>query len=159
MNTRALLLCLLLTPGCSHDHEGHDHDHDHDHDAAPAAHGEEGHAHTAPHGGVLIPVGGGGANVEVVHDAEAGTLDLFLLDGCAENPVRCAQGSLVVQVGDASFEVPARASELTGETVGDTSQFSLTDAGLKDASLQGARLTALEILGQRLEGIALDGGE
>ena len=155
MNTRALLLCLLLTPGCSHDHDGHDHGHDHDHGAA--AHGEEGHAHTAPHGGVLVPVGGGGANVEVVHDAEAGSLDLFLLDGCAENPVRCAQESLVVQLGDARFELPARASELTGETVGDTSQFSLTDEGLKGATLAGAQLSVLEILGQRLEAVALAG--
>ena len=28
MNKRALLVCLLMTPGCSHEH-GHGHDHDH----------------------------------------------------------------------------------------------------------------------------------
>lgn len=156
MNKRALLVCLLMTPGCSHEHgHGHDHDHDgHDHGSEAAhAEGEHEHAHVAPHGGTLLPIGGGGANVEVVHDG--GTLQLYLLDGCAENPVRCAQQSLQVRMGDQTLELAAVASELTGETVGDTSQFSVTDAALEGADLHGAELVALEILGQRLEGIAL----
>lgn len=153
MNTRALLLCLLMTPGCG-DHHGHDHDHDHGTEAT-SDHGSEGHEHVAPHGGVLIPIAQGSANVEVLHDADAGSLELYFLDGCAENPLRSPSASVTVKSGETTWELAAVASALTGETVGDTSAFALSSEELKGADLGEAVLVGVELLGQQLSNLAL----
>ena len=58
----------------NHDH-GHAHDHGHDH----PDHG--------PHGGDLIELGNEQYHAELVHDEEAGTITVYVLDGAAVNQV------------------------------------------------------------------------
>jgi hypothetical protein len=103
----------VLSTGCGR----HDH-----------GHAGGGHAHAAPHGGVLVELGAHQANLEIVHDAATGTLELYLLDAHAENFVRIAAPSLPVAVSadgatPRALVLEAVANPATGETVGDTSLF------------------------------------
>lgn len=115
-------ICLLLAfafgfAGCSR----HDHDHGHDH---------HGHAHTAPHGGTLVEIGEHQFNVELVLDAQAGKLTVWLLDAHAEHFVRSAapQLEIVTRVaGEArTLALLPVANSATGESAGDTAQFEAT---------------------------------
>ncbi|MHC4819962.1 MAG: hypothetical protein ACYTF8_18125 [Planctomycetota bacterium] len=63
------------------------------------------HQHQPQRGGRLVEIGAHVAQVEIVHDREAGTLAAYIMDGHASRAV------------------------LTGETVGDTSRFEIR-AGL-----------------------------
>jgi hypothetical protein len=119
MPTRLLVLAtVLLLSACSkhdHDHAGHDH---------------HSHAHTAPHDGTLVEIGEHQFNVELLLDATAGKLTVWLLDAHAEHFVRSAapQLELVTRVaGEArTLALQPVANAATGETVGDTSQFEAT---------------------------------
>ncbi|MCL4695287.1 MAG: hypothetical protein KJ060_22585, partial [Candidatus Hydrogenedentes bacterium] len=100
-------------------------------DATPVAHSpdhDHGHHHEAPHGGVLIALGDHVAHIELVFDAENGALTAYVLDGEAENAVRLSVPELEIVVqpetGDPfSLRLEAYANVLTGETVGETSEF------------------------------------
>jgi predicted small lipoprotein YifL len=82
------------------------------------------HEHHAPHGGALEVLGDETAHVELLLDAETGKLTAYVLDGEAESPVRIAQTSLRLTIGGRTVvELNAVANPLTGERVGDTSQF------------------------------------
>ncbi|WP_442887644.1 hypothetical protein [Congregicoccus parvus] len=99
-------------------------------------HGHGGHAHAAPHGGVLVELGAHQANLEFVHDASVGALDVYLLDAHAENFVRISAPSLAASVSVAGgatqpLLLRAVANPATGETVGDTSQFRAEAETLK----------------------------
>jgi hypothetical protein len=93
------------------------------------------HEHKPPHNGTLVVFGDEYAHLELVLDPASGTLDGYLLDGEAENPVRAVQKTIEVKVkaGSATFGLTMRALEnkLTGETVGDTSQFEVQSDSLK----------------------------
>ena len=128
----AALVALSLAGGC-----GDEHAHDPDHAAGGAAgdpHG--GHVHEAPHGGTLVVLADESVNLELVRDAAAGKLTAYVLDGHAERGLRVAQPSLQLSLrrgaGD-PFDVTlvAVANALTGETVGDTSEFAATDDRLR----------------------------
>ncbi len=114
---------LLLSCGDDHGHDHHDHDHH--------GHGHHGHAHVAPHGGALVLLGkhGSGYHLEVVL-AEDGLLDVYVLDGEAENYVRVKQENLALRIDPleeanaTTVTLSAVADKTTGETVGDTSRFS-----------------------------------
>ena len=141
------LLVACSDGGHDHDHDHH-HDHDHDHD-----HGEEGHVHTAPHGGELLVLAEEFAHVELVLDRATGTLDAYSLGAHADTPVRLAQESLTVVLPDFELELAAVASTLTGDTVGDASRFQVTDERLAtDAELSGT-VKWVESLGQRFEDV------
>lgn len=125
-------------------------------DAVPAAAVETttDHAHEAPHGGMLVEVGNHFAYLELVLDAEAGSLTVYVLDAEAEQAVRITQPTIGV-----TFDAPERmtgqaltlegkANVLTGETVGDTSQFGVTDAALKGISVNGVRIREVTVKGQ-----------
>lgn len=90
------------------------------------------HQHTAPHGGKLVEVGphGSGFNLELVLEPE-GNLRIFILDAHAENFVRIAEESIVVEILDrnhSTTKIICQAVEDpgTGETVGNSSLFSST---------------------------------
>lgn len=99
-------------------------------DAAP----EHGHEHLAPHGGALQVLGEEFAHVEIVFDPKSGRLTAFVLDGEAESPVRIAQPMLELTVAGETIELRGVASPLTGETVGDTSQFEGRSERLRGAT-------------------------
>jgi hypothetical protein len=116
--------------------------------SAPAAAVEE-HGHHAPHGGVLVGLEDDFGQVELALDSASGTLTAYMLDGEAEESVRLKQPSLTVVIdapapgsGAAqTLELAARADILTGETVGDSSEFSATSPSLRGAgSLKGTIL-------------------
>lgn len=112
------------------------------------------HAHEAPHGGTLVELGNHFAYLELVLDAEAWSLTVYVLDAEAEQAVRITQPTIGVtfdapeRMTGQAFTLEAKANVLTGETVGDTSQFGVTDAALKGISVNGARIREVTVKGQ-----------
>ncbi|MBW7876401.1 MAG: hypothetical protein H3C47_10475 [Candidatus Cloacimonetes bacterium] len=107
---------------------------------------EDHHHHVAPNGGVLIPLGDHSGNIELLFDPESGKVRIWLLDGCAENYVRSAQKEIHLVIrrqeitpGVTSAEndrvirlkLSALKNRLTGETVGNTSEFGAIIDSLK----------------------------
>ena len=116
------------------------------------------HHHTAPHGGTLVEVGEHQFNLEFVRDAAAGTLTAYVLDGHAENFVRL--GAKVIEVvlevkgRTERLSLAAVANELSGETVGDTSQFTAQADWLKREGEFKGRIAVLVIRGMTFKDIA-----
>lgn len=123
---RPVLLLPLLLAGCGKKHD------DHAHNAAG-----RGHAHQAPHGGLLVEIGAHQYNLEFVRDPVAGKLTAYALDGHAENFVRLAQPQIELSIMrgglSTTLVLQAVANPATGETVGDTSQFEGTAEWLQDS--------------------------
>jgi hypothetical protein len=117
-----------------------------------------GHAHTAPHGGVLIEVGEHAYNLELLRDPAAGRLMVWVLDGHAENFVRIKSPALEATVASGSekksLSLKAVANPATGETVGDTSQFEAQADWLKGSLPVEVAFAPLEIKGRRFEGLS-----
>ncbi|MHC4137016.1 MAG: hypothetical protein ACYTDU_08275 [Planctomycetota bacterium] len=87
------------------------------------------HDHQPLRGGRLVEIGEHVAQVEIVHDAEAGTLTAYVMDGHASRAVRLPAKSLPVRIEAAgeefALDLKPVADALTGETVGDTSRFEI----------------------------------
>jgi hypothetical protein len=119
---------------------------------------ESRHAHTAPHGGTLVELGDHQYNLELVRDAAAGTLMIYILDAHAENFVRVPLKSIEVsvRVGERPEKVSlaATANALSGETVGDTSQFTGSAAWLKGKGEFNGTIAEIEIRGARFKDVA-----
>ena len=151
-----------------HDHGEDDHDHEHDHDHGDEHdHGEEddhdhAHSHEAPRGGTLVALGDHVAHFEVLLDNDAGELTFYAMDGHVENPVRMSVESfdITVQIDDDAepfaLTVAAQESSLTGETVGDTSEFAVTSEQLQGLEEFSVLIPSVEIRGVAFEGIAFD---
>ncbi len=157
-----LLGSVALLAGCSQE-PAESGDANADADFASVDH--SGHVHTAPHGGTLVALGDHVGNAEVQLDAETGTLTVWLLDGCAEKPVRVADPSLSMIVvphsseGDGEemvFALGAVANELTGEEVGNTSQFSLQSDRLMGIEEFHGQLVSVQMLGQMISPTSFD---
>lgn len=129
-----------------HAHDAH-HDHDHDHDGHH-------HHHEAPHGGTLIELGDHVAHLEAVLDPESGLLTLYVLDGEAEHPIRVPETLLELTLeapaldGAVALMLDPVESVLTGETAGDTSQFSVENAMLVGLERFTGRISAITVRGQ-----------
>jgi hypothetical protein len=120
----------------------------------------KGHHHEAPHGGTLVEIGDHFAFLELVHDEAAGTLTLYVLDGSAEKAVRVTHQALTFRLERPSgpaqaIELKARARALTGETVGDTSEFVGTSDVLKGLKSGRGTLAEIVIKGQTLKDLAV----
>ncbi len=113
-----------------------------------------GHAHEAPHGGVLVELGDHVAFLEFVLDEDTGSLTVYVLDGAAEQAVRVSQETigLVFEapgiLAGTSLELKARANVLTGETAGDSSQFVVTHESLKGVKAFKGQVLQVLIKGQ-----------
>jgi hypothetical protein len=104
----------------------------------------QGEEHHAPRGGTLLELGEEFAQIEFIHDSQQGSLTAYILDGEAENPVRLRQPTIDLVIDEASYAGVRKASfslhlkavphALTGETVGDTSEFAVDSVD----SLRGA---------------------
>ena len=127
----------------------------HDHIAGPKGDGTSGgasaHVHEAPRGGTLVVLAEETAHLEILHDTATGRLTVYLLGPHASNAVRTAQEALSVElvVGGATHTVtlPAQASELTGETVGDSSEFAADVPALIGAASFSGTIRAVEARG------------
>jgi hypothetical protein len=115
---RLLILCLapcLLWGGCGRK-------------SAPGGAGEKTQIHkeVAPHGGTPVALGED-YNLELVRDADTGTLSGYVLDDEMENFIRSTTAAVTI-VGTAkgvahTLVLAAVANPATGETVGDSSLF------------------------------------
>lgn len=129
--------------------------------ASPVAQpADEGHQHTAPHGGRLLELGEHFGFLELIVDPTTGRVTLYVLDGEAEKAVRVTHPNLSMTVTEPSGIMPplvleARASTLTGETVGDSSEFTGTLEALKGATAFKARLSTISVKGRTFENLEL----
>ncbi|WP_138223104.1 hypothetical protein [Nibricoccus aquaticus] len=133
-------VALVAGAGCSKKSGGDGHSHAH-------------HHHTAPHGGTLVELGDHQYNLELVRDAGAGTLTVYLLDGHAENFVRVPMPviALVATVKGVAqpLTMMATANAATGETVGSTSQFVAQAEWVKTAEQFEVVVPGIEIRGAK----------
>lgn len=114
------------------------------------------HEHHAPHGGALEELGEETAHVELVLDPTSGRLTAFVLDGEAENPVRVVQPTLAFDFdGVGKVVLTGVANPLTGETVGDTSQFEGASEKLKGATKFTGKLETITARGVKFDGVAI----
>lgn len=119
------------------------------------------HEHHAPHGGTLVVLGEEFAHLEFVLDLENGKLTAYALDGEAENPVRLSQDiieltvvSIAPQQGQAMDVVlEPVANDLTGETVGDTSQYEADAPLLTTMTVFNARIKSIDIKGETFKDV------
>ncbi|WP_110766472.1 hypothetical protein [Planctopirus hydrillae] len=99
------------TPAKTHDNHGHDHP-------------EEG-----PHHGQLVELGNEEYHAEVVHDDEAGTVTIYLLDGSAKNSVPIEAADVIMNLSLAGkaeqFKLPATPD--TNDPAGKSSKFVSQD--------------------------------
>ena len=107
------------------------------------------HVHHAPHGGSLVEIGEEFAHLELVLDPATGQLTAFALDGEAENPARLKQPSITIHISNPKVDLVLQgvASPLTGETLGDTSEFVVQNDQLKGVSRFDGVVEALTIKG------------
>lgn len=170
-------LCLLVagcgqqeekTSGSSPDkHEAAaPHTHDDHHEGEEHSHGHS-HAHTAPHDGTLVLMGDHFAFIELVLDSAAGKMTAYVLDGEAEKPVRISQTAIEIlilkpdtpemrpPVGDL-IKLNAAANTLTGETVGDTSEFVVTSDLLKGKDHFDGLVQSVTIKGEEIKGVSFN---
>jgi hypothetical protein len=112
------------------------------------------HEHHAPHHGSLQVMGEEFAHYELTLDPASGTLTVYVLDGEAEKPVRVKAKVLLFKLTPRGTKKPVRvvakavANELTGETVGDTSQFEATVTVLKGVTAVDGVLLLGEVKGR-----------
>jgi len=121
---------------------------------------KHGHVHVPPHGGTAVVLGDEDYHLEFVHVPRSATLRCYVLDGHMENFVRIKAPAvalkLTVDGASHDLELAAIAQSATGETVGDTSQFSATADWLRNAGNTSGRIAAIEIRGQTFTDIDFD---
>jgi hypothetical protein len=132
--------------------DDHDHDHGHHHH----------HAEKGPHSGALVAIGQDDAHLEIVLDAETGTLTAYVLDGAAEKAVAVKQKNLQLAItlehdhdehdgkDDKKDELPDSVISLMLAAVspgedGTTSEFAGQSDELKGAKEFEASLTSITV--------------
>ena len=134
----ALLLGLALLPGCGNK------------SAATAKTGQ--YVDQPPHGGTPVALAGGEYHVELVREAESGTLLAYVLDDEMEDFVRSSSPSFQLIVTGAgtpqTLVLAAVANSATGETVGDTALFQAQADWLKTTGNFNATLHGLIVRGK-----------
>ena len=118
------------------------------------------HEHHAPHCGTLVELGEGEfAHLELLLDPATGTLTAYSLDGEAENPIRLKQDKISMIVrgtagpGELTLGLSAKPNSLTGEVVGDTSEFSGNSNLLKNASTFTGKILSVSTKGATFKDI------
>ena len=143
----------IVLGACGDDHAGHVHDSA----TATATATAHSHAHQAPHGGTLVVLGEEFAHIEVKVDSKTGALTAWVLDGECESAVRIAQTSVTIRVGDGATAVDvalgAVANALTGESVGDTSQFDGVSPRIVGLDRFAGTVLSVNVKGQRFENV------
>ncbi|MGQ0614470.1 MAG: hypothetical protein ACT4PV_12110 [Planctomycetaceae bacterium] len=149
------LVVAALLAACGEKHEEGGGDHDHDHDAHRAD--GRGHDHDAPHGGAIVVLGDEFAHIEILADAVAGRLTLYLLDGHAQKGVRSADEKIRCTIRPAGFviELLPATRPTTGEKPGDASEFSTSDDRLKGLTRFTAVLERVVVKGKPFEDVEI----
>lgn len=117
------------------------------------------HQDVAPHGGTPVALGED-YNVELVRDAEAGTLSAYVLDDEMEEFVRSPSPAIAIdaKVGgeDRTLVLTAVANPATGETVGDTSLFQAQADWIKGAAKFSGKLRSITVRGTAFTAVPFD---
>jgi hypothetical protein len=100
------------------------------------SHGDHGHGHDhpseGPHHGELIELGGEEYHAELLHDAKAGTVTIYVLDGAAAQTVPIESQEITINATiegrPQQFKLPARPQE--GDPDGMSSRFVAESAEL-----------------------------
>ncbi len=112
------------------------------------------HEHKPRHGGTLVEIGEEFAHLEFVLDGEMGKLTAYVMDGEVEKSERLKQGVLTVKVNGKAVELGAVANELTGEKVGDTSEFAGQADMLKGLKAFDGVIVEITVRGRAFKDVA-----
>jgi predicted small lipoprotein YifL len=145
-----VLIALAALPACSKK----------ENPASAAAGAPPKHEHNPPHGGTPVVLGAEVYHLELVRDASAGKLTLYVMDGELENFVRVAAPSVEVIATLGGKPTPlvfqAIANAVTGEKIGDTAQFEASADWIKTTAGFDAVLTKIEIRGTTFPAVAFN---
>ena len=112
-----------------------------------------------PHGGTPVPLGED-YNLELVRDAESGTLFAYVLDDEMDEFVRSSSPSIAIAAEvdgkERELVLAAVANPATGETVGDTSLFEGGAAWLKTTGAFSGTVRRITIRGADFSGAKFD---
>lgn len=123
---------------------------------APTRH-SHGHAHAAPRGGALVELGDEFAHLEILFDSASGRVTVYVLDGEAVGAVRVSHEALTLRLDNAgTLTLPAVASVLTGESVGDSSHFEGVVPLLAGAPRVAGVLPAITVRGITFEDVRVE---
>ena len=143
-----LSVSLIAFAGCSKNNHDHPHQLDQSRDH---------HVHQGPHNGTLVELGDHQYSIEFVHDPAAQSLSLYVLDGHAENFIRLPDRSIEAILQRNGQPTPltlaAVANQATGETVGDTSQFTATAGWLSSPQNIELAIPSLTVRGMAFQDI------
>lgn len=121
------------------------------------------HEHKPPHHGTLVCLGDEFAHLELVLEPASGRLTAYALDGEAERPVRLKARSLAISIiprrpAGQPFTLTLRAvaDPLSGETVGDTSEFHVSASRLQGLLEFDGQLVDLRIRGRRFHAVSFN---
>ena len=105
--------------------------------ASSASHGHDAHGHpsTGPHHGALIELGDEAYHGELLHDEQAGTITIYILDGHAKREVPVAEDGVVLNLmlEGSPRQIPLTARPTTSDPAGQSSRFELSDAEISEA--------------------------
>lgn len=123
-----------------------------------AAEGSLAPASKAPHGGTVVALGKA-AHLEFVHDPSSGMLTAYVLDAAGTATMRSPAKSIAVKVtppgGSAvSLDLMSTANGLTGDTVGNSSQFGGTNAALKGVTTFSGVVTSAAAGGETFTNVS-----
>lgn len=125
--------------------------------ASTIEHEEHEHEHHAPHNGTLVVFGDEFAHLELVLDSASGKLTAYALDGEAEYAVRLKQEAIEISVSvndnNATLKLNAVDNPLTGEVVGDTSEFAAQSDLLKGVKNFKGAITKIDIKGTEFNNV------
>jgi hypothetical protein len=114
------------------------------------------HQNVPPHGGTPVALGDDYC-LEIVRDAENGTLSAYVLDDEMEEFIRLPAPSLPLLVRVAGEDRPlvlsAVATSCTGETVGDTALFQARADWLKTTAAFGGTVQSITVRGTTFTGV------
>jgi hypothetical protein len=122
--------------------------------AAPAEHT----APPAPHGGTVVKLGTV-ASLEFVHDPSSGMLTAYVLDAAGTATMRSPAKAIEVEVtlaggAKASASLTSTANGLTGDVVGNSSQFGGAAAGLKGITAFSGIVKSFAVGGQTFTNVS-----
>ena len=118
------------------------------------------HEHKPPHAGTAIELGNEQYHIELVRDATAGKLTAYILDGELENFVRITAPAILMNATFPgrveSLRLQAIANSVTGEHLGDTSQFEAQGEWIKTVNTFDGIFPHLQIRSANFTNVAFN---
>lgn len=126
--------------------------------AGKVEHADHDHHHAAPHGGALAELGEEEAHIEVLLDKGQGRIDLYFLDGEAEQAIRTEkEQELVLTLTSPAATIRFRpvADDLSGETLAVTSHYAGQDKALAGLAAFQGQLKEITLRGKTYRDVKL----